>query len=241
MNKRVFLIIYLIGINFILSHGQEYALTLGLQFKPIIPTNVLNSGTFEFNDQAFDTNGDPVNVHIMVEPEFGYSWGAVVRRGITKTISFETGISYIRRNFKYTLTDLDTNFTGITEFGLVSYEIPINGLIYIRLGEQFYMNNSLGISLDMYASDAQSGADDNFAQYTAKRKWLQPALNANLGFEYRTKESGYFYVGFTYHNPFTNIAVSQLNYRKNLEIHPFLTELNGGYLTLDFRYFFHPA
>ena len=200
----------------------------------------MNSGSFEFNDQSIDINGEPVNVNILIEPSLGYSWGAVIRRGITNTISFETGISYIKRNYKYTLTDLDSNFTGITEFGLVSYEIPINGLVYIRLGERFYMNNSLGVSLDMYASNVQSGSDDDFAQFTATRKWMQPALNANIGLEYRTKESGFLFLGFTYHNPFSNIAASQLNYRKNAEIHAFVTELKGGYLTLDFRYFFNP-
>lgn len=220
--------------------AQENSLTLGLQFRPIIPTGISNSGSFEFDDQAIDTNGDVVNVNILVEPELGYSWGAIVRKGITNTISLETGISYVRRNFNFTLTDLDTNFTGKTTFGFVNYEIPINGLIYIRLGEQTYMNNSLGISLDMYASDVQSFGGDDFAQLTYKRKWLQPAINANLGFEYRTKESGYFYVGLTFHSPFSTIAISQLNYRKNLEILNFFTELEGGYLTLDFRYFFNP-
>lgn len=209
------------------SIAQE-GLTVGFQFKPIIPTNLTNSGAFEFTEDFALIN---------VDPKFGYSWGAVVRRSFSKKISLETGISYVRRNFDFRLTDLDSAFTTGSDVGLVNYELPITALFYVQMGEQLFLTNSLGISLDMYASDVASIGEE-FSQVTLYRKWIQPSLKANVGLEYRTEKSGFFYFGITFHNPFDNIAFTQLNYRKQMELYDFVTELNGAYLTADFRYFF---
>jgi len=208
------------------TYAQD-GLTIGVQFKPIIPTDITNSGSFEFTEGF---------ARINVDPKFGYSWGAVVRKSLSKKFSFETGISYVRRNFDFKLTDLDSTFTTGSDVGLVNYEIPITALFYVQMGENLYLNNSLGISLDMYASDVASTGEE-FSQVTLYRKWIQPSLKANIGFEYRTEKSGFFYLGVTFHNPFENIAFTQLNYRKQSEIFDYVTELNGGYLTADFRYF----
>ena len=220
------LINFCLGVNLSLT-SQD--LSFGLQFKPIIPSGITNSGSFEFTEGIAKVN---------VDPKFGVSWGAVVRKAFTDKISLETGISSVKRSYDFRLTDLDSAFTSQTSVGLVNYEIPICGLLYVQLGDQFFMNNSLGISLDMYASDVASTAGE-FAQTTYYRKWIQPALKANVGLEYRTEKSGYWYLGITFHNPFDNIAVTEFRYRKDQVITSYLTELNGAYLTADIRYFFH--
>jgi len=227
LNLKHLLIILFISFFGARIAGQE-GLTVGFQFKPIIPTDLTNSGAFEFTEDF---------ARINVNPKFGVSWGAIVRRSLSKKVSIETGISYVKRNFDFQLTDLDSAFTTGSDVGLVNYEIPITALFYVQMGENFYLNNSLGISLDMFASDVGSTGEE-FSQVTLYRKWIQPSLKANIGVEYRTEKSGFFYLGITFHNPFQNIAFTQLNYRKQMEVFDFVTELNGGYLTADIRYFF---
>ena len=222
------LIIYLLAVNLRVT-SQE--LSFGLQFKPIVPSDITNSGSFEFTEGIAKIN---------IDPKFGTSWGAVVRKAFSEKVSFETGISYVQRNYDFQLTDLDSAFSSQTSVGLVNYEIPICGLLYVQLGDQFFLNNSLGISLDMYASDVASTAGE-FAQSTYYRKWIQPALKANVGLEYRTEKSGFWYLGVTFHNPFNNIAVTEFRYRKDQVINTYLTDLNGAYLTADIRYFFPPT
>ena len=223
----LFIILALICLE---SKAQDNGLTVGLQFKPIIPSDITNSGSFTFTEDF---------VNISVNPKFGYSYGAIVRQSFSKKLSLETGISYVRRNFDFQLIDLDSSFTTGSSVGLVNYEVPICGLFYVQLGEQFYMNNSLGVSLDFFASDVGSDGVE-FRQETFYRKWIQPALKANVGFEYRTKKDGYLYFGVTFHNPFDNIALTIFNYRKQQVIYDFTSDINGGYLTADFRYFFNP-
>ena len=70
----------------------------------------------------------------------------------------------------------------------MSYEIPIQGLIYIRLSEDLYMNTSLGIAVNWYASDVRSvGPNGILVQTSERAQWANFSLLANIGFEYRTK------------------------------------------------------
>jgi hypothetical protein len=126
------------------------------------------------------------------------------------------------------------------DFTYVNYEIPVKGLIFIQLGENLFMNNSLGASIDLFASDVGSG-DVDLEQITLRGQWAKIALEANLGMEYRTKKAGYFYFGATFHNPFSSVARSSVRYRSLTGDQYVNFDLFAGYLTLDFKYYFHEA
>lgn len=64
-------------------------------------------------------------------------------------------------------------------------------------------------------------------------------LLANVGFEYRTESRGYFYVGGSYHLPFRNIYNTFMIYDHNSVSEQGFLQLNGNYLTIDLKYFFH--
>ena len=80
---------------------------------------------------------------------------------------------------------------------------------------------------------------ESFKQEGAYKSKLQGAFLANFGFEYRTKNSGYFYLGTSYHLPFAPIMDFAMVYDyqggKKLQI----DHVQGSYLTLDLRYFFN--
>jgi hypothetical protein len=64
----------------------------------------------------------------------------------------------------------------------------------------------------------------------------------NVGVEYRSERSGYFYLGATYHRPFNEMATADLTWYDAIFFPTTLrTALDGSYLTLDVRYFFHEA
>ncbi|MFN5371602.1 MAG: hypothetical protein ACK5B6_09090, partial [Bacteroidia bacterium] len=67
-----------------------------------------------------------------------------------------------------------------------------------------------------------------------------PSLIANVGAEYRSEKSGYFYVGCSLNRPFSPIYKSVIDYVINNQVvHNAFADLRGAYLTVDFRYFFH--
>ncbi|MFB6306310.1 MAG: hypothetical protein ABEH43_04880 [Flavobacteriales bacterium] len=103
------------------------------------------------------------------------------------------------------------------------------------------MNASAGSSFDFFASDIKTSGE-YFAHFTDRKMWVQMALIGNFGFEYRTKNSGYFYIGGSFHRPYTSIAVSSAKYVRDDNNGHFQKNFNlklaGQYITLDFRYFF---
>lgn len=167
----------------------------------------------------------------------------VVRHGITKSISFETGINYLKRNYNLHLDITDTNFFDRSNFGIVSYEIPFQGLVYIRLSDNLYINSSAGLSINFFASSVQSLGENNMLEHLSIiRSRSGISYLANLGFEYRTEKSGYLYVGVSLHNPFNPITrYTKVRYedRRNNQFIYFQNELRGNFVTLDLRYFFH--
>lgn len=212
---------------------QEQLLTIGLQYKPVLASRFLGAGPVE---------GDTSLFSVSIKPVWGHSFGMIMRRGFTKLFSLETGINLIRRNYRMTCSDTDSGFTDVSEFGIVAYEIPVQGLIYIQLGEKFFMNTAFGGSLNAFASDVSSaGTDRRFSQLSlTTTQWFSIALTANIGFEYRTPKSGFFYLGASLHRPLREIAHTEVKYEKNnFETYRVPLELSGSFLTVDFRYFFH--
>ena len=209
------------------NYAQKKVTTVGIQIKPIFPLNFVNTGaqTVIQNDVTFD-----------LTLSSGFSGGMIIRHGFSDLLAFETGINYVKR--KYDLKITDGNFKGESQFRIIGYEIPLSFLVYIQLGEKFFMNASMGHSLDMYASDVQSSGT-YFSHHSIRHHLFQSSVLANIGWEYRTEKSGYIYLGASYHRPFSYIYVSRVNYERNGKDETISTTLLGNYLTVDLRYFFH--
>jgi len=209
--------------------SQERVTTFGIQIKPIIPSSLFNTG-----EQLLDQN----NVFFSVKPKLGYSFGMVIRKGLTKSLSLETGINYLKRGYDLSIDARDLNFNESSNFNLISYEIPISLLVYVKLSREMYMNVSGGLSMDIYPSDLYTFSP-SFQNDVIVSDWIQTSLIANVGWEYRTEESGYFYLGGSYHRPFSPIAKEIVWYNGNGRDERPIFELIGNYVTIDFRYFFH--
>lgn len=210
--------------------SQSNITTVGIQIKPIISGEFLNTGP------QSQKVGD---IEFTITPTNGYAFGMVVRKGFNDQFSFESGINYSRRNFDLRITEDSTNFEGNSDFSYVIYEVPILGLIYVRLGERTYLNTAFGLNLNFLPSDWES-FDTYFEHYSARSYWVMPALQANVGFEYRTYESGFLYLGFSFHRPFSNITEAGVLYKEGQNVkETVFFDVLGNYLTLDLRYFFH--
>ena len=221
---KYFVLLFLL-FRSITSYSQENTFTVGFQYKPIFPSAFFSTGTKTIYQNEVDFS---------ISQKVGYCAGMIIRRGITKQVSVETGINYTKRNFS--LSIIDSTFTGKSVFTIISYEIPLQGMIFLRLADKLYMNTAFGATLDMYPSNIAT--NDTYFQHFSKRHGVfQSSVLANLGFEYRTTKSGYFYVGASYHLPFSYFYASSIKYTPRQEI--VRTKLRGNYLTIDLRYYFH--
>jgi hypothetical protein len=214
--------------------GQKDVTTVGIQFKPVFPLAFLGTG------EEVTQN---LNVEFRQGLKSGFAGGMVIRHGFTDLLSLESGINYIKRKYSLKILDIGNNHEINSSYRIVGYEIPVSLLVYIQLGEKLFMNVSMGPSIDMFASAVQT-FDSNYNHVSFRNHVAQGAVMANLGWEWRTEKSGYFYIGASWHRPFKFIYLSRTEYSKpgKLPTDPNAfseVELSGSYLTLDLRYFFH--
>lgn len=211
--------------------GKKKEYVFGAQIKPIIPINYFGAGPLDLSDSV---------TNLSINPKLGYSIGMVLRRDFTKLFSFETGINYTRRNFDIVATEPKRDTSDIADFGFVSYQIPIQALVYIRLAEKFYMNASGGLGVDWYASSVISNGENGLIQHVSiKKYWMHFSVLANVGFEYRTEDNGRFYLGASFVNPLKPITNTTVKYNYiDAKFQRYETQLNGTYITIDLRYFF---
>ena len=228
IKKYIFVIaLIFIGLN---SVNAQNKTKFGLQYKPILPIKALNVTDLELSEDGFN---------ILLSPQLGLNFGAVIRWQFLDKLALETGLNYNRRNFKMDATLEDTAISSFLDFGIVTYEVPIQALFYVRLSKKWYMNVASGFSINFRASNVGSTSEDeNFIQRTAVQN-INLAYVANIGVEYRTKESGAIYLGASLTNPFRPLgkmkATSEVdNYPGEL-----IGDVSGNYISVDLRYFFH--
>ncbi|MFM7726195.1 MAG: outer membrane beta-barrel protein [Flavobacteriales bacterium] len=227
-------------LGFILPNAltaQVNVTTLGVQLKPILPSKYFGTGTEDLEMEDLSVN---------FEPNLGLNFGMVVRRGITRNWSVESGICMVQRN--YTLHFMHPTLPEEKQlrFRYIGYEIPIQALVFVKLSDNLFMNASGGASIDLYPSNVESSTYEyrdtlryDFYQKTYKQSWIQAALLANYGFEWRTPDKGFFYLGASYHRPFRQIGTTKVLFELNDNPSNAYSRLGGNYLTIELRYFFH--
>lgn len=236
MNKRFFNIIILSIASLIVTSGvyaQKGAITAGIQLKPIIPVSIFNIGS---------NNLESANMEVGISPRIGFSYGGVVRVGITERLSIETGLHYIGRNFLIEANAKNVLSQDRGQFRYVNYELPVQGMVFVRIGERLYMNTALGLSFNFWPSGIESlGENRRIKHTTLRHNRTTYSFIGNLGLEYRTDKMGYFYAGISLHNPLTRISrITYIAYedaRFGID-DEFDTQLRGDFLSIDFRFLF---
>lgn len=206
----------------------------GFQVRPIFPTRFIGDPVLELNKDGYYTK---------LSQKLGYSFGGTVRAGITKLIALETGINFNERHFDLEMSYADSNSYATDDLTFIEYDIPINGLVYIRLADQWYMNASLGVAMTFKPTDVRvvnkPGGYHYYSHIGLVDRKTGFALNANVGFELRTKKSGFFYIGGSGRVPFTPLfnLIADYSYQSANEIRV-IGEVDGSFLSIDFKYFF---
>ncbi len=222
---------------------QKVFVTIGPEINLIIPTD-------------FGARPDKFAQDTMFKwyPNFSYRFGACLRFDFSRTFSLQTGLFYISRGYtsKVGRADLSANPVDIVEeyysrdLSYIGFEIPIMGLFYVQLGKKWFMNNAVGFSVDFFPSSIVSLAGDSNIKYTSyggRNSWCIPSLKAAIGFEYRSENSGYFYLGGQFHRPFIPIFSGFIE-RTNGVPYGFQAQeipQSGTYFSIDFKYFFPPG
>lgn len=216
---------------------ERFPSYFGLVVSPVIPSNFIGTKETSFKDSSGLMN-------VNFQHQWGFTFGAIARFGLTKTISLETGISQVRRNFNVNVQIPDSTINDDQQLTFVNYDIPINGLIYVQLSDKWYMNGAVGVSITHYPSDVKDSmlpGDKQRISIEGRRiHRTYFAANAGLGFEYRTEKYGTFYLGGGAKVPFDPVFFGVGIYTKSGNGNRLIAyePISAAYFTLDFRYFF---
>jgi hypothetical protein len=201
--------------------------------RPVFPTRFIGEPETILTNNEFSTT---------ISQKMGYSFGGTVRAGLTKLIAFETGINFTQRHFDISMSVADSNVFATNELTFIEYDIPLNGLVYVQMAEKVYMNASLGLALRFKPTDVgvrtlPGGSFDFFhtGMVTSKTGF---DLNVNVGFEYRTEKSGFFYIGGSGRVPFAPVFEMIALYKYQGYKNTVIGDIDGSFLAIDIKYFF---
>ena len=217
------------------SQSNRVPSYFGVHYQSVIPNNLTGQKTLLLNKESFSSE---------ITQKMGYSMGATVRFGITELIAFETGINFTKRNFNINMELLDSNLFVSGAPSFIEYNIPLNCLIYIKMNNEWYANASLGVAVVYKPSSIGEQINPEgmhsfiYDGYVDFRKKIGADFNANAGFEYRTKSSGFFYLGGSVRIPFAPLFIMLTKYQYQGYDLTTLDEVNGSYFSIDLKYFF---
>ena len=231
LSKIILAYSFLLCFSVLNISAQEYYLdkpTLGIEVRPIVPGSLF---AVDYPPLSKD------NKVFTITPRVGYSAGAVIRSAVSKMFSIESGIYYTSR--VYGTSGKDSSGTIVKDnFRFDNYEIPFLGLIYIRLSKNMYINTAFGVSADFFPEDIQTPMNSLYFVRVGREYWVLPALMANVGFEYRTENNGYFYIGALYHRMLMPLGGVGFFYNYNGGPEGVASPLAGHYFAFDLKYFF---
>lgn len=205
----------------------------GIQVRPIFPTKFIGDPTVTVSGNGFESS---------ITQRLGYGFGGTIRASLTKLIAIETGINFTQRYFDISVALPDSNVYGEKSMMFVEYDIPINALFYVQLSDKIFMTASLGVAIIYKPTDTfvqiRPEGKHYFDLYGVRDNSVGLDLNANVGFEYRTRKTGFFYIGGSARVPFAPLFeyAAFYKYDANFVLHS--KDVNGSFLTLDFKYFF---
>lgn len=208
----------------------------GLQIKPLIPLEIVGDKSFIIQDGNFRSK---------ISPTLGYSYGGIVRVGLTELLALETGINYTKRNFRADYTVIDSNLTAKDNIGYISFDVPLNLLVFVKLGKETFMNVAGGMSMNYNPSNVRSPlTPDEFKKdvfiFEGKRyNYFDFNVNAEVGFEYRTPKSGMFYLGMSGRIPFSPTLEIAAEYRYDTFHSVARGIVEGATFAFNLKYFFH--
>lgn len=232
MKNLIAFLFFLLSFSAFSQEHKKGETLFGIEFKFLVPISILNAGPQELGNDS---------IAIKINSDRGYAFGAIIRHNFSKMFTLETGIRVTKRYFPIDFSQKNTGQSESSSIELNMYEIPVQWLLYIRLGEQFYMNTLFGVSLNFYPSDVTK-TESNYSYYFLRKSWIHASILASVGFEYRTKKSGYLYLGASILRPFTEIGTLYFSYYHDgvtsNDVN-FNTLVSGTYLSVDLRYFFN--
>ena len=217
-----------------LGNDSKFPSYFGFQVKPLFPAKYIGKSSLNLTNQGYN---------VTINQKVGYSFGGVVRVALSDIIGIETGINFNQRYYHLEMSVADSNVSTSNDFGFIQYDVPVNALFYVKLTKKWLMNAAIGPSICYKPSSVgvinhPEGKHEFFnIGLVSIHKKVNLDLTGNLGFEFRSKNSGIFYLGGSARIPTAPLfdLVSRYKY-ETYEVDNY-GSISGSFLSIDFKYF----
>ena len=243
MKTILFLLIICLSFNIdaqIKNKNATIPSYFGLRVCPVFPTQFIGEKSLSLTQG----NDDIVKINTEITQKIGYSFGGVVRAGLTKVVALETGLNFTQRSFDLTMELPDSSISGTNDFKFIAYDVPINALFYIKLTDQWFMNASLGLAVTFAPTHIGTASlpkkRHEFYHTGLVRNKIGLDMNANVGFEFRTEKNGFFYLGGVARVPFKPLFDLYVQYDYTGTDYQSIMHgtVDGSFLSIELKYFF---
>ena len=233
---RRFILILFLPLSMFAQKENKFGVQnyFGFQTRMIIPSDAIGPNSLTLTKEAFTTT---------IQQQTGYTFGGVVRLGLSELISIETGLNYVQRIYGITMSETDSAITAFSNMKFIQYDIPVSAVINVKLTKELYANASLGLALQNKPSSVgiitnPQGKHEFFHQGVVDiHKKISFDLISSVGFEYRTKKSGVFYLGGSARVAMAPVFLLVAKHRYVNDSQVVFGNVNGSYLSVDFKYF----
>ncbi len=218
------------------NEREKFPTTFAVQLRGLTNNRVVE-GPFELNN---DTVISTLNMRN------GFSFGGVIRRQFTDNLGIEIGLIHNKRFYNISGNILDTNSILSSEMAFTNYEIPVNGLAFIKFSKTIYASAGLGFTMVYKPSSILKQVVDRqfdkrfvFAGLTDGNKFGFN-INAQFGVEFRTERMGTFYVGGAASiptNPLFEFVSAYTDEEGGIETYQSV-DVRSPYFAIDLRYYF---
>ncbi len=215
---------------------EKYPTSFALQIRGLTNNRFIEPNEISLNNDTVISS---------IGSRYGFSFGGIIRRRYTESLGIELGLHHVKRyyNVSGSLPDSNLNLSG--RFAFTNYELPINGLVFVKFSEEFFANVGLGITTIYKPSSILKQLEDktvnksfSFEGYAYRKFGFN--INAQAGIEYKTEKSGTFYFGAAasiptsplfafisvYRNPENGIRTDQGTF------------IRSPYFSVELRYYF---
>ena len=193
-------------------------------------------GSALFLGGLFSTNNAQTkdSIQYTLAPKLSSNVGGFIKVDLYKRIYLETGLSITRRNYSSSINDTFRGVKSTLPLKLVSYEVPITGQILLKLSENDFIGNGLGIAINAFPSDIYA-TNTEIESLTRPRKWLQTSITGSSMYEHRSKTSIGYLIGITYHRMINTMSFNRTSYKTSQKNYSYTASQTGHYFGIELR------
>lgn len=216
------------------NNADRFPSFFGIGGYAVFPNN--------FQDSKSITLTDSISTSTITQM-VGRSLGAHLRRHYGERFGLETGIFYTQRSFLIDMSVPDSNIFSSTDIRFITFDVPLNGMLFLKMSEKIYANTGLGIGMTYKPSNvgvvSNPSGKHQFAHGGLIDQKFTFNVNGHIGFELRTYEDGILYLGGVARVPFSPLFRFQSKYQYGNNSVINFANFNAGWLGIELKYYFH--